>query len=130
MENSSRNWEERDSGGFGIEVRRVITQGASGYRGKATIFAIVDSTMGHRDFGWLFLGRFEKRVRRLVTGIVDFPPQASGILRLGAPRHPPSVAAATFGVAGSEAATANGGKPIRFAGVVATALCRRVGGSR
>src|SRR5207247_4426607 len=39
------------------------------------------------------------------------------------PRHPPSVAAATFDVAGSEAATIK----FRFVRVVATALCRRAG---
>ena len=47
--------------------------GISVYRGKATIFAIVESTMGHRDFGWLFLGRFDERVHCLVRAIVDFP---------------------------------------------------------
>ena len=50
----------------------MTVPGISVYRGKAMIFRIVESTMGHRDFGWLFLGRLDERVCWLAGGYRGF----------------------------------------------------------
>jgi len=83
-------------GGLLFWGERIMTvAGISVYRGKAAIFRIVESTMAHRDFAWLFLGNLDERVL-LPRGCPSwiFHDRHRGILRLGAPRQ-------------SEAATAN-----------------------